>query len=54
MITCWVIELAAMLHNPVMTSRFIMVSAVSIMVIKVYRGLAKKAKTLEKDINIFE
>ncbi len=54
MAACWILELFAMLHNPVLTSRFVMVSAVSLMIIKVYRGLAKKAKALEKDIALFE
>lgn len=54
MAVCWVMELFAMLNAPVMTPRFIMVTAVSFMIIKVYKGLVKKAKELEKDINIFE
>ncbi len=54
MAACWVMELFAMLNSHIMIPRFIMVTAVSLMIIKAYRGLAKKAKELEKDINLFE
>ena len=51
---CWVMELGAILHNPYMAGAFTMVTAVACMVIKVYKGLTRKAKALEKEISLFE
>lgn len=54
MAACWIIELLAILNSSFMFPAFAIVTAISVMVLKVYKGLANKAKELEKDINLYE
>ena len=54
MAICWVAELGAILHSPYAVVAFTMVTTVACMVIKVYKGLTRKAKALEKEISLFE
>ena len=53
MAAVWLLELCAMLHAPSMLQALV-VTAVSIMVVRINIRLRRKAKKLENEINIFE
>ncbi|MBR5521103.1 MAG: DUF2812 domain-containing protein [Oscillospiraceae bacterium] len=54
MIICLSMELRVMMVAPSVTVPMVMTAAVSVMILKIYRGLSQKAKKLEADMALFE